>query len=310
MTSDGSRNFTTMTRPPRELPFSLAPDEQVMLSSQGGYRDHVRSGWRLGTLYLTNKRLLFCVQTGVVFETQLSEIHDVSVEKQKYVGGRIKDVIVVVSRPAASPRVSVACVIMADLATWRDRLREITLPEIDQYAIEWLMDELDPDSSLIVGHLWEHRHATASELAEVIGASSKMDVLLRIRDDINPAAQRAIGGPLLVFEEARVDGSTGEKVPFSWWLVGQMGGEREESREPFVDIHDEGDHLDILVELLGAREEDILIGVGGNRLTVWAEDSERSYREEIPLPPGVCSEKFSKSYANGILSISLQKLES
>ena len=287
----------------------MASDEQVLLSSQGGYRNHVRSGWKLGKLHLTNQRLLFSVQTGVVFETLLSDVHSATVEKQKYVGGRVKDVIVVISQQTASPRVSVACIIMADLETWRHKLSELTSPEIDEETLENMVGELDTRCREIVGYLWEQKHATIGELTQAIRAPSNMDVLLNIRDRINPAAQRTMGGPLLVFERAKVDEETGEPVLFSWWMTRRMSTREEAPRESFVDVFDEGDHVDILVELVGVTEEDIFLGTGRDGLVLSAEGVDRRYREEIPLPAGVSTEKISKSYANNILRISLQKRE-
>ncbi|MFQ5918238.1 MAG: Hsp20/alpha crystallin family protein [Candidatus Binatia bacterium] len=294
---------------PRRLEVPLAPDKRILLSSQGGYREHVRSGWRLGKLHLTDKRLLFSVQTGVVFETFLSDIHSIAVEKQRYVGGRIKDVIVVIHQSAASKRVGVACIIMADLATWRNKLSELTSPGIDEETIQVVLEELSPKGQAIVEYLWRKGHAPIADLAELTGAPSHMDVLLEIRDSIVPAALRVIGSPLLVFERAKVDESTGERVVFSWWMARRSTAQEKAAREPFVDIFDEGDHVDILLELVGAREEAILLGVGEDKLIVSSEGSDGKYREEILLPSGLCTERVSKTYRNNILLVRLDRLQ-
>ena len=293
----------------RRLEPPLAPDEQVILTSQGGYREHLRSGWRLGRWCLTSRRLVFFVQTGVVFETLLSDIQDISVEKQRYVGGRIKDVIVALCQREGSTRPFNAFLIVADLETWRRKLNETVLPEIDEDVLEQVMDELDGAGKEMVRYLWEKGHATISELAELIAAPSHMDALRRIRGIINPAAERILGNPLLVFERARVDDSTGESILFSWWMTGRKGLKGEDHRQAFLDIFDEGDRVEILMELVGVREEDILVGVGRDKLVVSAESPERRYHEEIALPGGVSTETLTRTYANNVLAITLRKLE-
>ena len=77
---------------------------------------------------------------------------------------------------------------------------------------------VDPDSARILWHVWQHRHARLDELAELVGETSTGDVLLRIMHDINPAAERALGQPILVFEKSAMDYHSGEHVFHSWWL--------------------------------------------------------------------------------------------
>ena len=56
-----------------------------------------------------------------------------------------------------------------------------------------------------------------------------MHVLLRIRDTINPVAERIIGNPLLLFERSKIDPDTGEQVLFRWWMVSP----KESVQRPF-----------------------------------------------------------------------------
>jgi len=67
-----------------------------------------------------------------------------------------------------------------------------------------------------------------------------MDILLKIREIINPTAEKIIGYPILSFESSKVDWETGEKVTFSWWLAGQP---HKDKKEPLLDIFDEDDDL-------------------------------------------------------------------
>jgi len=110
-----------------------------------------------------------------------------------------------------------------------------------------ILDLLDEKSRQILWYLWWNRHAEIDELVELTKAHSDMDILLRIKGVINPAAQDVLGRELVRFENARIDPVTGEKVLSSWWLEeGSLLGRR---REPLVDIFEENGHIAIIAQL-------------------------------------------------------------
>ena len=290
-----------MARNIREPTFD--PGEEIVLYSQGGFKNPMTSGWKLGHHYLTNRRLLFFQPSGIVYETPLENIINVTVEKQRFVLGRTKEVITLSYRHKKDGRKVTTWIIMGDLETWRKKLSETIF--IDERAVDKVAKNLDLPCSEILWYLWEHRHAPIDDLAQLVGAPSHMDVLLKIRGVINPVAERMIGSPILEFERARIDEETGQKVLFSWWLVGRK---RTDGREQaLVDIFDEGDHLNVILELGRVKEEDIRLRVENNRLIVSAETPDRQYYEEIHLPDVVSSEGLTTSYNNNILEVILQK---
>ena len=154
-----------------------------------------------------------------------------------------------------------------------------------------LVDALDEKSREILWHLWWHRHAQLDELAELIGASTDMEVLLRLREVINPVAERILGKPILEFNESKVDPVTGEKVLFSWWLLegqplaGGRGG-------PLVDLFDEKDHIMIIAELPPS---------------VRLRPEGASVSSAEPLKPEGLAREAEVAYKNGILKIKLAK---
>jgi len=85
------------------------------------------------------------------------------------------------------------------------------LLRIDQECIERISRELDEESKMILWYLWENRHARIDELADLTLASTHMDVLFKIREIINPAAERLTGGPILSFERSKTDYETGKR---------------------------------------------------------------------------------------------------
>ena len=292
------RNIKRPTKQP-----TFAQDEEILLYSQGGFKNPMTSGWKLGHHYLTNNRLLFFQPSGIVYETPLNNIINVALEPHKFIL-KTKQVICLTYKHIRTGRPIEAWVIMGDLETWRRKLSEMVLT--DENAVDKVAKGLDMYCSEIIWYLWEHRHVSIDELAQFVDAPNHMDVLLKIKGIINPLAQAVIGRPILTFERSRIDYETGEKVLFQWWLAGRKQTE-EEKEEVLADIFDEGEHLTVVMELLGVREEDIQVQVDGDKLTVLAASPDREYHEEIPLPPTANTEGFTTRYNNNILEVRLEK---
>ena len=286
---------------------NLAGDEQVILHSPGGYKDNVRPIWKLGKLYLTDKRLIFSVPTHTVWEVPLGNIKGISTEQRRYVAGRVKDMIAIGYQNPINQRLLKAWIILPELETWKKELYGRALLEIDREMLDNVLKELDPQSQELVSYLWRNRHATIVELSDLIDAPSHMDVLLRIKGVINPTAEKVIGCSLLVFERSRVDGETGETVLFSWWLIARAVIRETDKRATRVDVFDERDRIDIVADLAGIREEDIALRMARDMVIISAEAGEEKYYEEIPLPSEVNPEKVVRTYHNNILALSLQK---
>jgi len=284
----------------------LTQDEEIILREQGGYVGNLRSGWKLGHLYLTNKRLFLFQPAGIIFETPVSNITNVTIEERNFVFRR-KNTICISYKQMETERTSKAWIIMANLETWRKKIYGMALLKIDEETVDRVAAELNGESREILWYLWQKGHAVIDELAAVVAAPTHMDILLKIRKIINPTAERIIGSPILAFEKSKIDCETGEKILFSWWLAGrEQPGERRE--ETLLDILDEGDHVDVVMELLGVQEEDILLKIGKDKLTISANTLNKKYHEEISLPAEVNTQEFTKKYNNNILEVRLEKL--
>ncbi len=114
------------------------------------------------------------------------------------------------------------------------------------------MNALDKQSRKIVWHLRYYGHVRLAELTGLIGASTDMETLYRLKEIINPTASKFFGRPILEFCKSRIDQKTGKRVLFNWWLYdftqdGQsVTGEGEKA---MVDVFDEEDHLVIISEV-------------------------------------------------------------
>lgn len=181
------------------------------------------------------------------------------------------------------------------------------MQKINGKALNRISRKLDGTSKEILWYLWRNKHATIDELAELVGASTHMHVLLKIKEVINPLAKSMFGNPLVVFERSKIDHESGEKVLFSWWLAERKpswGGKTDESP---IDIFDEGDHLTIIMELRDVQEEEIQLHAGRDGHSLRIGTSDKRYTRKIPLPTRVDARSYTKRYNNGILHVELKK---
>lgn len=80
-----------------------------------------------------------------------------------------------------------------------------------------------------------------------------------------------------------------------------------ETREPLVDVLDEGDGILVVAEMPGVGEKDIRVRVAGDVLEITASGDTRRYHKELHLPAPVEAEKVNTSYRNGIFEVRLVK---
>lgn len=170
---------------------------------------------------------------------------------------------------------------------------------LDTMNMNRFMSELDENSRQITAHLLRERHAEIRKLADLIYASSDMEVLIRIKEIINPKAQKIIGAPLITFERSKIDPLTGEKITFSWWLNEKLMDNI--SNDKLLDIHYEKEVLRVTVSL-PLQEEDVKVEVKDNFLII----SGKEYYRKVPL---FCSveKKVTKTVNNGTLEVMLKK---
>lgn len=288
----------------RHLLPQLKAGEEIILQSQGGYVNNLHSAWKLGHIYLTDRRLFFFQPNGIVFDAPLQNIVEVRRGRRRY-AFREKDVIFIAYRHDGAGKILHAWIIMAELERWRQAIYEKTSLLVDEEKIEKVMENLDPAAGEILWHVWTNRHARIDELAEVSGADAHMDVLLKIKEKINPEAEKVIGASILVFEKLKVDEGTGEKVGYSWWISGRRQDGRE--GDTIVDIFDEGERINLIIEMPGAKEGEIDINVSKERVVVYAPGTTRDYYEEVSLEKGVNPESVVRKFNNGILQVSMEK---
>ena len=256
----------------------------------------------MGTLLLTPKKLTFFTsKSGFMWETPLGSIKDLGIEKRVY-GVSQSDTIRI--EYDSCGELLEAWIISLHLENWRKELCKRLLLKVDRETLNKIIHELDADSKAILMFLYEHKHARIDTLAKLIEAPTHMDILLKIKEIINPTAEKILGYPILLFESSKVDRETGQKVLFSWWLAGQPDQEHQEGKEPLLDIFDEDAELIVYLELLGIKEDKLQLSVADNKLII---EADKDYHQEISLPVVVTTNSFIQRYKNNILEVRLKK---
>ena len=172
---------------------------------------------------------------------------------------------------------------------------QLRLGNMDQ-----LINAVDEKSRQIITYLLRERHAGIRKLADLVHASFDMEVLIRIRENINPKAQLLLGDPLIAFERSKIDPFTGEKIAFSWWLNEELIDYIRNDK--LLDVLDEENALRVIA-FLPLEEKDVKVEVKENFLII----SGRKYYQEVPLFCLVKSE-VKRTINNGVLEVTLCKL--
>lgn len=89
---------------------------------------------------------------------------------------------------------------------------------VEHRDIDEVAQQVDKQSARMLWYLWRRRHANLDELKRASRETSHMEVLMRIRETINPAAMRLLGRPIMVFERSAMDYGTGAHIFHSWWI--------------------------------------------------------------------------------------------
>ena len=83
----------------------------------------------------------------------------------------------------------------------------------------------------------------------------------------------------------------------------------KQEREPLVDIVDTDSEIKVIVELPGVAKEDIKLSGTEDTLTISVNTAERKYFKEIEIPSKINPKNAKSSYRNGVLDVTLPKIE-
>jgi len=130
-----------------------------------------------------------------------------------------------------------------------------------------------------------------------------------------------------IFEEAKKAETEGEPKSFVYGFSMKTGPDGKPSIEefgniprndepkhldeiePLVDVIEEDDIVKVIAEVPGVEKEDINIEAEAYEVTLKVDTPKRKYHKIIKLPAEVRTDGTQASYKNGILEITLKKIE-
>ena len=122
----------TQSSHPVEPESFLFKGEEVLLQSQGSYSKSRGGPWKVGSLCLTDKRLVFYQHSGLVFQTAVTNIIDVGVRKGRFVLGVKKQLLFLLYNAQVDPKILLSerkktflvWFAMNDPALWENEIRK------------------------------------------------------------------------------------------------------------------------------------------------------------------------------------------
>ena len=85
--------------------------------------------------------------------------------------------------------------------------------------------------------------------------------------------------------------------------------EPKDTREPLVDVINEQAQVRVIAELPGVEKTDIKTTISEDTLVIKVDSPKHKYYKEVSLPSGVDPDTSKASYNNGVLEITLRKLQ-
>jgi len=89
----------------------------------------------------------------------------------------------------------------------------------------------------------------------------------------------------------------------------RFGPQIREEREPLVDVINNNGEIKIVAELPGVEKKDIKLYGTEDTLTITVDIPERKYYKEVNLPAKVDPKNVKTAYKNGVLEVTLKKVE-
>ncbi len=83
----------------------------------------------------------------------------------------------------------------------------------------------------------------------------------------------------------------------------------KEEREPLIDVISTDGEIKVVAELPGVEKEDIKLHGTEDTLTISVETPNRKYFKDIKMPSKIDPEKAKTSYKNGVLEVTVPKIE-
>jgi HSP20 family protein len=129
-----------------------------------------------------------------------------------------------------------------------------------------------------------------------------MNNMLKDFNDVDPESSPFVSG------FSMRTGPDGKPVIRRFGNVKKPEGEKLINEiEPLVDVMECGGEVVVIVELPGARKDEINLECSGDELEITVSNEKKPYHKIVKLPVEVKKDKIDASYNNGVLEIKIER---
>lgn len=271
---------------------SVEEGETVELQSPGALSFEASGRWRIGEWVKTDRRMLFLQGSHIKFFIRFDYLVNVTPCEREY-SFKKKRCHKIIFNDGGDNRVF--WFITSDITLWENKISEYLEDPLTEDDIARVANRLGHSAEKILWHLYRKRHAAISELTDIVGADSHMDVLNMIRKEINQTAGEVIGRSVLVFKPEGVD-QNGRKITYNWWFADC----KITKDSPFCDIMDEGEFYRIIIESPPDVEEELK----ESRLCL---KNQFGFVYSTNIPSDALKTIHNRAYRNGVLELCIMK---
>jgi HSP20 family molecular chaperone IbpA len=314
------KSYLDTIKQPVKLP--LLQGEEVLKYYTASYDigSSLASTWRLGNLYLTNKRLLFVQVRKILFDVLLSQIKAIHIEKREWILGKKVKQLHILRDGRKVPYIAVK-----DPENWKREIEERTQESPstpsdppsathrarpDEVILKEKGSYVSPGQSMwrLGTLLLTHKKIAFLQSTGIVWETPLRSIKgLRIEKRVYGVSK---SDAICVEYESSGELSKAWIITFNLEKWRKELYERalpdRERREPLLDIFNEDADLVVYLELSGVKEDELRLSVANNKLVV---DTDDMYHKEIPLTSLVNTENFTQRYNNNILEVKFKKAD-
>ena len=190
--------------------------DSIVLKSPGGFLISQTKRWRMGFWTATSYSLNFSHNNSIIWSCDYSSIINLHLE-ECFFSFEKKDSLCI----KHDKENRMVWLIVENLKKWQNFIYAHTFHQLfifTEEQIHVLAQKIDVLSEEILWYLWKNKHATLIELMALRTLVDQSEVLNRIKNIINPLAEKLFGFPFCVFKTEKKHPKQNRIIANNWWV--------------------------------------------------------------------------------------------